>query len=92
MTRDNHPSLDVFALGIIAFELFCRFGTRMERHETLRRLKRAQFPSNFERDVECEGLKEWIEGMVSACEANCPTWDDLRAPLVEMLRTCTKEA
>lgn len=88
VTRDNHPSLDVFALGIVAFELFYRFGTRMERHETLHKLKKGEFPSGFEEGVGCEGLQPWIEEMVTACEAKCPTWDELKEGLQELLGKC----
>ena len=41
--------VDVFAVGIIAFELWCPFSTAMERVESLRLLRNeASFPSGFE--------------------------------------------
>ncbi|KAH6615130.1 kinase-like domain-containing protein [Boeremia exigua] len=39
--------LDVFALGVIAVEMLHPFGTRMERHDTLSRLKKGAFPDGF---------------------------------------------
>ncbi|KAF2094912.1 kinase-like protein, partial [Rhizodiscina lignyota] len=39
--------LDIFALGVILFELLWPFGTRMERHETLSRLKGGELPERF---------------------------------------------
>ncbi|KAK5121450.1 hypothetical protein LTR85_005283 [Meristemomyces frigidus] len=50
-TSNASPSLDIFALGIIAFELLWPFSTRMERHDTILRLKHGQFPSDFSRRV-----------------------------------------
>lgn len=41
------PSLDVYALGIVAFELLCKFETRMERLDTIQKLKEGQFPDSF---------------------------------------------
>ncbi|GAB7361738.1 hypothetical protein MBLNU230_g1785t1 [Neophaeotheca triangularis] len=39
--------LDIFALGIVAFELLWKFDTRMERLEILQQLRRGHFPANF---------------------------------------------
>lgn len=44
---DPSPSLDIFALGIIACELLHKFGTQMERRETLHALRRGTFPEQF---------------------------------------------
>ncbi|KAF2764914.1 kinase-like protein [Teratosphaeria nubilosa] len=50
------PRLDLYALGVIAFEMLWHFETRMERQETLRRVKEGLFPEGcrerFGRDVE----------------------------------------
>ncbi|RMZ34368.1 hypothetical protein D0859_01509 [Hortaea werneckii] len=45
----SHASatLDIYAVGIIFFELLYRFGTRMERLETIRRLKHGELPHDF---------------------------------------------
>ncbi|GAB7350704.1 hypothetical protein MBLNU459_g1261t1 [Dothideomycetes sp. NU459] len=91
VTRDNHPCLDVFALGIVAFELVWKFGTRMERHETLHRLKKGLFPDEFGDVVQCDGLREWIGRLIAAAEDKCPGWDELRAEVVEMMRACEKQ-
>ncbi|THX25861.1 kinase-like protein, partial [Aureobasidium pullulans] len=72
VTRDNHPSLDVYALGIIAFELLHPFGTRMERHEMLHKLKKGEISDELDKEVGCEGMGEWIRGMVGASESKCP--------------------
>jgi translation initiation factor 2-alpha kinase 3 len=41
------PSTDLFALGIIAFELLYPFSTQMERRTTLVNLRRGEFPDGF---------------------------------------------
>lgn len=45
------PSLDVYALGIVAFELLCKFETRMERLDMIQKLKGGQFPKDFCSDI-----------------------------------------
>lgn len=88
VTRDNHPSLDVYALGIIAFELLHPFGTRMERHETLYQLKKGNIPDNLDSKVKCRGMARWILSMVEANERRCPTWEELRGDLLSLLKQC----
>ncbi|KAF1956076.1 kinase-like protein [Byssothecium circinans] len=39
--------LDVYALGVVAFELLQSFGTRMERIEALTNLRRGELPEGF---------------------------------------------
>lgn len=88
VVRDNHPSLDLFALGIVAFELVWEFGTRMERHETLHALKKGVFPADFEDVIQCDGFKGWIAGLIGACDDRCPSWAEVRAGVIDMLGTC----
>ncbi|KAI9836633.1 MAG: hypothetical protein M1819_001267 [Sarea resinae] len=59
--------LDVFSLGVIAFETVWPFSTRMERHETLSRLVKGHFPPNFSAKVgESTGrLESCIRGMLA---------------------------
>lgn len=60
---DSHTgaSLDIFALGIIMFELFWPFHTRMERHETLQALRNGEFPKGF-----CERIGD-VHGQLREC-------------------------
>lgn len=48
-TQDER--LDLFALGVILFELLWPFSTRMERHQTLHALKEGALPLDFEHRV-----------------------------------------
>jgi translation initiation factor 2-alpha kinase 3 len=88
VTRDNSPSLDVYALGIIAFELLHPFGTRMERHEMLHRLKKGDVPEELDAKIKCKGMATWILSMVEATEKQCPDWEDLRSELTSLLEQC----
>lgn len=58
----RNPSLDVYALGIIAFELVWKFDTRMERMHTLQRLKQdGEFPVEFVNEPMKEVIKSMLE-------------------------------
>lgn len=68
----NHPkvssaSLDIYALGIIAFEMLWKFNTRMERLQTIQRLKQGEFPHGFSDRLGKHGRKvtECISAMLS---------------------------
>ncbi|KAB8297643.1 hypothetical protein EYC80_001451 [Monilinia laxa] len=54
------PKLDVYALGIIAFELITPFTTRTERHIVLNEIKSGVFPAGFENHEMAEGIKGMI--------------------------------
>ncbi|QSZ30157.1 hypothetical protein DSL72_004677 [Monilinia vaccinii-corymbosi] len=54
------PKLDVYALGIIAFELITPFTTRTERHIVLNEIKLGVFPAGFEGHEMAEGIKGMI--------------------------------
>ncbi|KAK6413114.1 hypothetical protein LTR95_017896, partial [Oleoguttula sp. CCFEE 5521] len=47
----HSPQLDIYALGIIAFELVWPFATRMERHATLSAVKVGTFPHDFDAQI-----------------------------------------
>ncbi|EMC91617.1 hypothetical protein BAUCODRAFT_299027 [Baudoinia panamericana UAMH 10762] len=48
---NTSADLDMYALGIISFELLWKFATRMERLETIQRLKLGIFPASFDQTV-----------------------------------------
>ena len=66
----NSEKLDVFALGVMAVEMLCKFSTRMERSDTLARLKRGTFPAGFAERLGKYGekVKQLIGAMVLADE------------------------
>ncbi|PPJ60709.1 hypothetical protein CBER1_03453 [Cercospora berteroae] len=66
-TSPASPRLDIFALGIVACELLCKFGTQMERRETLQALRKGAFPKKF---ASCAGhhsakVKDCVAAMLS---------------------------
>ncbi|XP_050080287.1 eukaryotic translation initiation factor 2-alpha kinase 1-like [Anopheles maculipalpis] len=44
------PKSDIYSLGIILLELLVPFSTDMERAETIKQVRRGQFPSDLDRD------------------------------------------
>ncbi|UPX11059.1 Non-specific serine/threonine protein kinase [Ascochyta rabiei] len=87
----NSDKLDVFALGVMAVELLCPFGTRMERSATLSRLRHGAFPDGFAARLGPQGdrAQQLIGAMVLADEQQRMGCEEARgevARLVEALR------
>lgn len=88
-SKDNvGPRLDVFAVGIIACELLCKFDTQMERRHTLHELKHGRFPKHF---GSCAGrhssrLRDCVASMLSE-DPDGGTVRDLKQTLLSMLVT-----
>jgi translation initiation factor 2-alpha kinase 3 len=59
--------LDVFSLGVLAFELLEHFGTRMERVEALMKLRRGEFVKGFADN--CGDMKELVRKMIGSMVA-----------------------
>ncbi|KAF2447980.1 kinase-like protein [Karstenula rhodostoma CBS 690.94] len=59
--------LDVFSLGVLAFEMLKHFGTRMERVEALTKLRRGEFVKGFADD--CGDMKELVKKMIAGMVA-----------------------
>ncbi|KAK5170750.1 hypothetical protein LTR04_004224 [Oleoguttula sp. CCFEE 6159] len=72
--------LDVFALGIIAFELLWKFDTRMERVDILQKLKTGVFPSDFSTKTgDSDGKVEaYIRSMLHSDEEERSTCAEVR--------------
>jgi translation initiation factor 2-alpha kinase 3 len=72
---DRHISekLDIFALGVVLFEMLCGFETRMGRVDALSRLRRGEFPDGFVEKMGNGGtglqIQELIKGMVNPDES-----------------------
>jgi translation initiation factor 2-alpha kinase 3 len=83
----RHSSLDIYALGIVAFELLCKFNTRMERLHTLQQLKQGEFPVDFGKDWGMkvgEAMKECIGSML-AQDGNAVSISELKQKLTAIL-------
>lgn len=77
------PRLDIFAVGIIACELLCKFGTQSERRQKLDALRNGRFPEF----VGCPGhlvvkVQETIRSMLTDEEVEV---GDLKGRLGELL-------
>ncbi|KAF2196162.1 kinase-like protein [Delitschia confertaspora ATCC 74209] len=87
--------LDVFSLGVIAFELLRKFDTKMERCEILSALKQGKFPSNFASSIGSNGAEvvDMISGMVCGSETARLTCDEVKHKLFAILQNmlCSKE-
>jgi len=80
------PKLDVYALGVIAFEMVYRFGTRAERNVVLEALGRGVLPDGFG-DGESESESEMARGVLHmVCKKREERWGvaEVRAWLAGM--------
>lgn len=79
--------LDVFALGVIAVEMLCKFGTRMERSETLSKLRRGEFPEGFAAKLGPHGdkIQQLIGAMVLADETQRMGCDEARSEIASLV-------
>lgn len=80
-----NEKLDVFALGVIAFELLWKFTTGMERSLTLSELKKGQLPPTFVQHVGDERVASLIRRMVSSDEKLRPACDEVQKELEEIV-------
>ncbi|KAF2495843.1 kinase-like protein [Lophium mytilinum] len=87
-TGPMSEKIDVFALGVILFELLREFPTRMERIVTLQDLKVGRMPKDFVERVG-EGVAGLVDKMVDAEEAKRPSCLEVKHWIEEIL---TKEA
>lgn len=78
--ESTNEKLDVFALGILLFELLWRFGTKTERAMVLSELQKGEVPASFSTSIDVhyskgvgEKVVKCIKGMVNK-DANA-RWD-----------------
>ena len=76
--------LDVFAIGIIAFELLWKFGTKMERYHVLGKLKKGELPTDFASKCGGNSIEKLIRCMLSG-EEDRLTCSQVREMVVEIL-------
>lgn len=87
--RGVHPSLDIYALGVIFFELLWPFTTRMERLDTLHRLKRhGEFPTEFVSKVGHPNVETLISEMLFDQSENGLSCMTLKPRLLSMVEKC----
>lgn len=89
----NSDKLDVFALGVIAVEMLCAFGTRMERGDTLSRLKKGEFPDGFAQKIGPHGdkLQQLIGAMVLADEEQRMGCDEARSEITSLITSMKQD-
>jgi translation initiation factor 2-alpha kinase 3 len=81
--------LDVFALGILGFEMLRKFATRMERVAALTDLRRGRFPDNFSNDMGDLGneVQQLLSNMLHADEQKRLGCEEVKLELVKMIHT-----
>nr|OQO18908.1 hypothetical protein B0A51_14064 [Rachicladosporium sp. CCFEE 5018] len=79
----HSPQLDLYALGLIAFELVWPFATRMERHATLSAVKTGTFPPDFDAQMGDGGnMRNCITSMLTKSDV---TLSEVRSKLQRIL-------
>lgn len=95
-SKDNiSPRLDIFAVGIIACELMCKFDTQMERRQTLHDLRQGRFPKNFGTSAGRHGhspskLRDCVASMLSDTDETSIA--ELKEMLSSLLATKEKDS
>jgi translation initiation factor 2-alpha kinase 3 len=81
--------LDVFALGVVAFEMLQRFGTRMERIAALTELRRGVFPDGFAQSLGDVGtdVQQLIGEMVRGDEQKRLSCDQVKEVIGTLVQT-----
>ncbi|KAF1831878.1 eukaryotic translation initiation factor 2-alpha kinase 2 [Decorospora gaudefroyi] len=81
--------LDVFALGVVAFEMLQRFGTRMERIAALTQLRRGTFPEDFAQSFGDMGsdVQQLISDMIQEDERSRLSCDHVKAKIRDLVHT-----
>ncbi|RMZ68936.1 pek kinase [Pyrenophora seminiperda CCB06] len=80
--------LDVFALGVVAFEMLQRFGTRMERIEALSGLRRGILPDSLAENLGYMGteVQQLVGDMVQADEQKRLSCDQVKSEIGKLVR------
>ncbi|KAH7388628.1 eukaryotic translation initiation factor 2-alpha kinase 2 [Pyrenochaeta sp. MPI-SDFR-AT-0127] len=80
--------LDVFALGVVGFEMLQNFGTRMERIAALTDLRQGKFPDSFAQDYgdAGSGVQKLLSDMVQMDEQQRINCDEVKNAIVELVQ------
>ncbi|EAT85710.2 hypothetical protein HBH56_034490 [Parastagonospora nodorum] len=84
-----NEKLDVFALGVMGFEMLEAFGTRMERAAALADLRRGKFPDDFSRKIENVGdeVQSLLSSMLHADEQQRLGCEDARREIGNVVQS-----
>ena len=77
--------LDVYALGIIAFEMLSKFSTRSERAHALTQVRRGEFPSSTTEGEGGDRIKELLVGMLEVDEKERWGCDRVRTEIEQLV-------
>ncbi|KAI2487677.1 Eukaryotic translation initiation factor 2-alpha kinase 2 [Pyrenophora tritici-repentis] len=82
-----NEKLDVFALGVVAFEMLQKFGTRMERIAALNELRRGIFPDGLAESLGYMGteVQQLIGDMVQADEQKRLSCDQVKSEVGKLV-------
>lgn len=81
-TEAQSSNLDIYALGIVFFELLWKFTTRMERHHTIHDLKEGRYPDGF-----CEWIGRGRGVKAMDCIDYMLSQHDVKAVILTALRS-----
>jgi translation initiation factor 2-alpha kinase 3 len=82
-----NEKLDVFALGVMSFEMLQKFETRMERAAALNNLRRGMFPEDFAQSLGEKGdkVQDLISNMVHADEYERLSCEEVKTTMGELV-------
>jgi len=86
-----NDKLDVFALGVMAFELLQKFDTRMERVSALTELRRGRFPETFFKELGNQrvGLERLVGRMIDTNEQDRLSCEEVRLDIKRLVVSMT---
>ncbi|OAL50374.1 kinase-like protein [Pyrenochaeta sp. DS3sAY3a] len=84
-----NEKLDVFALGVIGFEMLQKFGTKMERIAALTELRRGRFPEDFASGCGLAGdeVQQFISAMLHLDEHKRLSCEEVKKGIAEQLHS-----
>jgi translation initiation factor 2-alpha kinase 3 len=83
-----NEKLDVFALGVVAFEMLQKFSTRMERIAALTELRRGLFPNDFAQSHGDTGvdIQQLISSMIHGDEQKRLSCDEVKEEIKKLVQ------
>lgn len=86
-TSRVNEKLDVFALGVIGFEMLQKFGTRMERIAALTDIRRGRFPDSFLPEIGAHraDIQQLIKDMVHMDEEKRLGCEEVKQAIAQLV-------